>query len=238
MYHDQGHIPIKLVARDRAVNVTLGLPIVRTSPSHGTAFDIAWKGVADAEGMVEAIRTAALLARTKRKSVRREPRRQGAGAMSVSGATTLYLVRHGATDANLKRPYVLQGRGMDLPLNEMGRRQAQCVRRLFERKSLAAIYTSPLRRAFDTAQAIAEPHRIDLATVEGLIEADVGKWEGMAWEQIRRQYPQEYEDFQRDQSQFPYLGGESYRDVSLRVLPVLEGLFAAAPRPLDCRRRP
>jgi 4-phospho-D-threonate 3-dehydrogenase / 4-phospho-D-erythronate 3-dehydrogenase len=65
MYHDQGHIPIKLVARDRAVNVTLGLPIVRTSPSHGTAFDIAWKGLADAEGMVEAIRTAALLARAK-----------------------------------------------------------------------------------------------------------------------------------------------------------------------------
>lgn len=61
MYHDQGHIALKLIAFDRAVNVTLGLPVVRTSPSHGTAFDIAWKGVARADGMVGAIRTAATL---------------------------------------------------------------------------------------------------------------------------------------------------------------------------------
>ncbi len=82
--------------------------------------------------------------------------------MSDANATILYLVRHGATDANLQRPYVLQGRGMDLPLNETGRRQAQCVRKLFERRVIAAIYSSPLRRAFDTAQAVAEPHRLDV----------------------------------------------------------------------------
>jgi 4-hydroxythreonine-4-phosphate dehydrogenase len=62
MYHDQGHIPIKLVARDAAVNITLGLPIVRTSPSHGTAFDIAGQGKASAQGMNEAIRVAVALA--------------------------------------------------------------------------------------------------------------------------------------------------------------------------------
>ena len=67
MYHDQGHIAFKLIGFDRAVNVTLGLPIVRTSPSHGTAFDIAWKGTARADGMIEAIRVAALLTRKKRK---------------------------------------------------------------------------------------------------------------------------------------------------------------------------
>lgn len=61
MYHDQGHIALKLIAFGTAVNVTLGLPIVRTSPSHGTAFDIAWQGKADATGMIEAIRTAAKL---------------------------------------------------------------------------------------------------------------------------------------------------------------------------------
>jgi 4-hydroxythreonine-4-phosphate dehydrogenase len=69
MYHDQGHIPIKLVARDLAVNVTLGLPIVRTSPSHGTAFDIAGKGLANPQGMIEAIRMAAILARANRQVV-------------------------------------------------------------------------------------------------------------------------------------------------------------------------
>jgi 4-phospho-D-threonate 3-dehydrogenase / 4-phospho-D-erythronate 3-dehydrogenase len=66
MYHDQGHIPIKLVARDAAVNITLGLPIVRTSPSHGTAFDIAGQSKASAQGMNEAIRVAIALARKRR----------------------------------------------------------------------------------------------------------------------------------------------------------------------------
>jgi 4-phospho-D-threonate 3-dehydrogenase / 4-phospho-D-erythronate 3-dehydrogenase len=65
MYHDQGHIALKLIGFERAVNVTLGLPIIRTSPSHGTAFDIAWKGKARAEGFVEAVRTAALLVRSR-----------------------------------------------------------------------------------------------------------------------------------------------------------------------------
>ncbi len=61
-YHDQGLIPVKLVAFGRAVNVTLGLPIVRTSVDHGTAFDIAGRGVADAESMIGAVLLAARLA--------------------------------------------------------------------------------------------------------------------------------------------------------------------------------
>jgi 4-hydroxythreonine-4-phosphate dehydrogenase len=60
-YHDQGLIPVKLLAFGRAVNVTLGLPIIRTSVDHGTAFDIAGRGVADPSSMVEAIRLAARL---------------------------------------------------------------------------------------------------------------------------------------------------------------------------------
>ena len=62
-YHDQGLIPIKMVAFGQAVNVTLGLPIIRTSVDHGTAFDIAGKGVADAESMVHAVLLAARLAK-------------------------------------------------------------------------------------------------------------------------------------------------------------------------------
>jgi 4-hydroxythreonine-4-phosphate dehydrogenase len=58
LYHDQGLIPIKLLAFNSAVNVTLGLPFLRTSPSHGTAFDIAGKGVADHASLVEAVNTA------------------------------------------------------------------------------------------------------------------------------------------------------------------------------------
>jgi 4-hydroxythreonine-4-phosphate dehydrogenase len=62
-YHDQGLIPVKLIAFGQAVNVTLGLPIIRTSVDHGTAFDIAGKGVADPESMIAAVLLAARLAR-------------------------------------------------------------------------------------------------------------------------------------------------------------------------------
>ena len=61
MYHDQGHIPVKAIAFDRTVNVTLGLPIIRTSVDHGTAFDIAGRGIADAGNLGEALRLAVQL---------------------------------------------------------------------------------------------------------------------------------------------------------------------------------
>src|SRR5205085_9413280 len=61
LYHDQGHIPMKMRSGRRAVNVTAGLPIVRTSVAHGTAYDIAGKGVADASSLAEAARVAARL---------------------------------------------------------------------------------------------------------------------------------------------------------------------------------
>lgn len=61
MYHDQGHIPLKALAFDKAVNVTLGIPITRTSVDHGTAFDIAWDGTAKASSLIEATKLAAKL---------------------------------------------------------------------------------------------------------------------------------------------------------------------------------
>ena len=62
LYHDQGHIPFKMLAFDTGVNITLGLPIIRTSVDHGTAFDIAWKGKADPRSLYSAIHIAAQLA--------------------------------------------------------------------------------------------------------------------------------------------------------------------------------
>ncbi|HEX8948828.1 MAG TPA: 4-hydroxythreonine-4-phosphate dehydrogenase PdxA, partial [Dissulfurispiraceae bacterium] len=61
MYHDQGLIPLKMIAFDKGVNATIGLPIIRTSPDHGTAYDIAWQGVANPSSMVEAIKLAVRL---------------------------------------------------------------------------------------------------------------------------------------------------------------------------------
>ncbi len=58
MYHDQGHIPVKVYGFEESITVNLGLPLIRTSVDHGTAFDIAWKGIADNTSMVEAIKLA------------------------------------------------------------------------------------------------------------------------------------------------------------------------------------
>ncbi|MCP4846467.1 MAG: 4-hydroxythreonine-4-phosphate dehydrogenase PdxA, partial [Verrucomicrobiaceae bacterium] len=62
MYHDQGHIPLKALAFDQAVNITLGLPIIRTSVDHGTAFDIAWQGIAQPGSLFNAAHIAARIA--------------------------------------------------------------------------------------------------------------------------------------------------------------------------------
>ena len=66
MYHDQGLAPLKAVAFDTGVNWTLGLPFIRTSPDHGTAYDIAGKGIANPSSMIAAIRLAKQLAKNKK----------------------------------------------------------------------------------------------------------------------------------------------------------------------------
>lgn len=69
LYHDQGLIPVKLMGFDRAVNTTIGLPFIRTSPDHGTAFDIAGQGVANANSMVAALQLGLNLVRQRRQGV-------------------------------------------------------------------------------------------------------------------------------------------------------------------------
>src|SRR5205814_1296138 len=68
MYHDQGHIALKLLSELHAVNISVGLPLVRTSVAHGTAYDIAGKGVADERGLLEAARVAARLVETGKRT--------------------------------------------------------------------------------------------------------------------------------------------------------------------------
>ncbi len=65
MYHDQGHIPIKVYGFEKSVSIAMGLPFIRTSVDHGTAFDIAGKGIADPQSLEEAIKTAVRLSEGK-----------------------------------------------------------------------------------------------------------------------------------------------------------------------------
>ena len=143
----------------------------------------------------------------------------------MSNTTTLYLVRHGATDANEQRPYILQGASMDHSLSTTGQQQANYVGQFLSTFTIDAVYASPMKRANETAQAIATPHSLEVQHREKLVEVDVGKWEGMNWDDIMSQYPTEYEQFMSDPSTHSYYEGETYGDVLVRAKPVIEELL-------------
>lgn len=137
----------------------------------------------------------------------------------------LILVRHGATRANLERPYWLQGKGRDEPLAAQGLRQAQQARDLLRTWPFAAIVSSPLRRARETAEAIAAARGQQVRVVDALHEGDVGRWEGRTWEEIRAAEPDYYQQFVADPATHGYPEGENFLQVARRIAPVLLGLF-------------
>src|ERR1700677_174599 len=95
--------------------------------------------------------------------------------------TVLYLIRHGATEANLAQPPRLLGRRLDLPLAPLGIRQAEAARDALAHLPVAACYNSPLIRAAHTAQIVAAPHGLTPQKLEALTECDLGRWEGLDW---------------------------------------------------------
>ncbi len=143
----------------------------------------------------------------------------------MTDCTYLYLVRHGATAANERRPYVLQGQGTDGPLSHAGRDQARRAAAALAGEPIRAVFASPLQRSRETAAIIAEPHGLPVGVLREIIEVDVGRWEAMTWDAVMEQYPDAYRRFMSDPGVFPYFGGESYGDVARRVIPALEGLL-------------
>lgn len=139
--------------------------------------------------------------------------------------TTLYLIRHGATASNEQVPPILQGSGVDSPLSELGKRQAETTGRLLADTDLDAVFSSPMARAVSTASAIAAHHNLTVTTIENLHEIDVGQWEGLDWGTISQQTPDAYARFMEDSGKHGYLGGESYQNVLDRVLPPIDQLL-------------
>lgn len=132
--------------------------------------------------------------------------------------TTIYLVRHGQTDANASSPPILQGKGADYALNNMGLMQAQAASRALAGIECAAIYSSPLKRAVQTAEAIAAPHERAVQIVPRLHEVDVGEWEGLSWDEVIERDPRRYAKIIAHGGDRPYPGGESYPEVADRGL--------------------
>jgi broad specificity phosphatase PhoE len=138
----------------------------------------------------------------------------------------MYLIRHGATEANLARPARLQGRRLNPPLAILGVRQAELTRDFLAIRPVDACYTSPLLRAVQTASIIAAPHGVSPQALDDLTECDVGSWEGMDWQAIRNLDADAYQRFMSSPGQFGYPGGESFADVYLRAKRCLEDLLA------------
>jgi broad specificity phosphatase PhoE len=139
--------------------------------------------------------------------------------------TLLYLLRHAATDANLARPPRLLGRHQNPSLSRLGVRQAELTRDFLAVRPIHCCYTSPLRRAVQTASLIAAAHGLAPQPVEALTECDVGRWEGLDWQTIQSRDPEDYRRFMANPAEHGYPGGESFADVFRRASPALEELL-------------
>jgi broad specificity phosphatase PhoE len=150
-------------------------------------------------------------------------------SQAVSEITWLYLVRHGATEANERVPYILQGNAMDLPLSAAGERQAQAVADFLPQFPIRHVYSSAMLRARQTAEAIARRLEITPGVAPELHECNVGLWEGLDWKTIQERHPEAHRKFVDNPAVNPYLGGESYSDVLRRAKPAIERLVDVHP---------
>jgi broad specificity phosphatase PhoE len=140
--------------------------------------------------------------------------------------TTLYLIRHAATPANLLKPAKLQGCRVNPDLAPVGVRQAAATRDFLAVRPVDFVYSSPLRRSLRTAEIIAEPHEITPVTVDALTECDVGDWEGRSWDEIRASDPEHYARYHADPAAHGYRGGENFQQVYDRAVRAINEILA------------
>jgi probable phosphomutase (TIGR03848 family) len=138
-------------------------------------------------------------------------------AVAIIVGSTFLLVRHGDTDAVGK---YLAGWKTGCHLNENGRRQVRNLAERLSRFPIRAIYTSPLERTIETAEAIATPHELVARIKEGLGEFRFGKWEGMSFEQL--QGDPEWLRFNTSRSSVRAPGGESMIKTQTRMVSAIE----------------
>lgn len=136
--------------------------------------------------------------------------------------TEILLARHGETDWNRESRF--QGHA-DPPLNDLGRQQAAELAETLAGQKLAAVYTSPLRRAHETAEVIAAPRGLTPASVEGLREVDVGSWQALTRDEVEQRFPEQFRRW-LDYGQ-GWDDGETYDEMGTRALAALEELAAA-----------
>jgi alpha-ribazole phosphatase len=139
-------------------------------------------------------------------------------------ATTLYLIRHGATEGNEKEKRYKGS--IDVPISEKGIRQveacAEFIRSTLDGAPLSAVYSSPLSRAYRSAEILAEPFGLSPVIIPDMRERHFGKWEGLTFNEIRDQYPDEFDAWVKNPVKHCPVGGESTIDVYHRVVNALD----------------
>jgi len=133
--------------------------------------------------------------------------------------TSIYLVRHGQTAWN--REEIFRGR-TDVPLDETGMRQAELAAKYFIGMEIHRIYSSPLSRAWETAQKIAQLHNLKVEPLEGIIDLSFGNWEGHSHKDIRINDKEIYRLWREEPHRVRLPGGESLDDVRVRAMASLE----------------
>lgn len=134
----------------------------------------------------------------------------------------LLLIRHGENDYS--KTGRLAGRLPGVRLNERGRQQAEQLAKALANAPLAAVYSSPLERAMETAEAIAQSHDLRVGQIPGLLEANIGDWQGKS---IRRLALTKYwRVIQGAPSRARHPGGESFAETQTRIVSALEEVMA------------
>lgn len=136
----------------------------------------------------------------------------------------LYFIRHGQTDWNLAGK--IQG-SSDIELNETGIAQAKELSRKLseENYSIARIYSSKQKRAYQTASIISRSIGCELTLADGLEEVRLGNWEGLSWQEVKCTYPSEYDAWYHNRRYSKSHQGESYQELLERVLPAIHHII-------------
>lgn len=137
----------------------------------------------------------------------------------------LYLIRHGQTDWNVAGK--IQG-CHDIPLNATGKRQAEYLAEGMSRRPVTHIFSSPQKRALETAQAIAGRQGVGVTALSGLREVEFGGWEGLTWKEIEAKDPERYAKWVETPAKVTPPGGESRAQIMERVGAAVEEILAAA----------
>jgi alpha-ribazole phosphatase len=129
----------------------------------------------------------------------------------------IWLIRHGEPEA------VAQGRcygRLDWGLSDRGQVQAQMAARALSGEPLAAIYSSPRRRARQSAECLGKANGLSVTILEGLCEIDFGDFEGLTYEEIEKQHPEQYQRWMTRPTEIQFPGGESFAQMQTRVIAV------------------